>query len=306
MRKVVAMGETIMDILFKNNQPVAAVPGGSSFNSMVSIGRSHLPCAFVGYTGGDYVGQQIVDFMHLNGISTDYFEVRQGEKSALSLAYLNEDGDANYVFYKDAPRPSATAPVPQLEADDVLLYGSYFAICEGMRGLVTEVQRRAREANSIVYYDLNFRRSHQHEFDVLLPVIHANFRLSTIVRGSADDFDIMYGTRDAEEIYRQHIQPYCPLFICTAGGGRIVVCTPGQTFTFEAPRIDDVVSTVGAGDNFNAGFICGLLRYDIRRDDLLGLDRQGWQQLIDLGCQYAGEVCRSTDNYISISAPEGR
>ncbi len=48
MNKVVGIGETILDILFKENQPVAAVPGGSSFNSIISVGRAGVPCTFVG------------------------------------------------------------------------------------------------------------------------------------------------------------------------------------------------------------------------------------------------------------------
>ena len=61
LRKVVGVGETILDILFKNNQPVAAVAGGSSFNSIISVGRAGVPCAFVGYTGADVVGQQTIE-----------------------------------------------------------------------------------------------------------------------------------------------------------------------------------------------------------------------------------------------------
>ena len=103
MNKVIGIGETILDILFKNNQPVAAVPGGSSFNSIISVGRAGVPCAFVGYTGADVVGQQTVDFMHKNGVSTEFFLVKEKEKSAISLAFLNENGDANYAFYKQPP-----------------------------------------------------------------------------------------------------------------------------------------------------------------------------------------------------------
>lgn len=44
------MGETIMDIIFRNGQPRAAVHGGSSFNSIVSVGRAGVPCVFVGDT----------------------------------------------------------------------------------------------------------------------------------------------------------------------------------------------------------------------------------------------------------------
>ncbi len=299
MRKVIGIGETILDILFQEKQPVAAVPGGSSFNSIISVGRAGVPCAFVGYTGRDLVGQQTVDFMRENGVATDYFQVREGEKSALSLAFLDAKGDASYVFYKEAPHVSAPWTLPDLKRDDVLLYGSYYAACTGMRPLVTQMLERAAEGGTIVYYDLNFRRSHAHELEALMPVIRSNFRQSTIVRGSADDFEVMFGQRDAEAIYAQHIRALCPLFICTAGADEVDVCSPQGHFRFSVPPVESVVSTVGAGDNFNAGLACALVWEGITKEALPMLGRDAWSRLVATACAFAGEACRTTDNYIS-------
>jgi len=299
MRKITGMGETIMDIIFKNDQPVAAVPGGSCFNSIISIGRTGLPCRFIGYTGKDKVGMDTQAFLKKNGVSIESFEVREGEKSAISLAYLDENGDATYQFYKDIPQAHKDWPVPDFQQDDVLLFGSYYAICKGMRTQVAPTLEAANRTGAILYYDLNFRRSHAHELEDLLPAIHQNFRESTIVRGSADDFEVMYQSRNAKEIYEKHISKYCPLFICTAGAETISICTPTATFDFQAPRVEKVVSTVGAGDNFNAGFIYGLFREDIKRDQLATLDKEGWQCLIGYATAFAGQACQSTDNFIS-------
>ena len=299
MRKITGMGETIMDILFRNGQPVAAVPGGSCFNSIISIGRTGLPCRFIGYTGHDRVGLDTRDFLQKNGVSIENFEVRDGEKSAISLAYLDENGDAAYQFYKDVPTAHKDWPVPDFQRDDVLLFGSYYAICEGLRPQVAPTLEAANEAGAILYYDLNFRRSHAHELEALLPAIHQNFRQSTIVRGSADDFEVMYQCRDARTIYESHIRKYCPLFICTAGADTITICTPTSSFDFQAPRVEHVVSTVGAGDNFNAGFIYGLVRENVTREQLSTLDRNGWQRLINYATAFAAEACQSTDNFVS-------
>lgn len=299
MRKITGMGETIMDILFKQGQPVAAVPGGSCFNSIISIGRTGLPCRFIGYTGHDRVGLDTQDFLSKNGVSIENFEVREGEKSAISLAYLDENGDATYQFYKEVPRAHKDWPVPDFQRDDVLLFGSYYAIYEGMRPQVAPTLEAANKAGAILYYDLNFRRSHAHELEELLPAIHQNFRESTIVRGSADDFEVMYQSRDARQIYEQHIRKYCMLFICTAGADTITVCTPTATFDFQAPRVENVVSTVGAGDNFNAGFIYGLIHENIGRNALTTLSHEGWQRLIHYATAFAGQACQSTDNFIS-------
>lgn len=299
LRKVVGVGETILDILFKNNQPVAAVPGGSCFNSIISVGRAGVPCTFIGYTGADVVGQQTVDFMNKNGVSTEYFLVKKEEKSAVSLAFLNEDGDANYAFYKQPPFTPAEWKAPSLSTGDILLYGSYFAACKGTRPMITKLLEEANKVGAIVYYDLNFRKSHAHELEALTPSILSNFSQSSIVRGSADDFEIMYGTRDASLIYQQHIKAHCPIFICTAGAGKIEVRTPEKSYTFQAPQIEDVVSTVGAGDSFNAGFTCALIWMGITKEMLPCLTEEQWNKLIDIACQFAGNACLSKENYIS-------
>ena len=63
----------------------------------------------------------------------------------------------------------------------------------------------------------------------------------------------------------------------------------------------DTVSTIGAGDNFNAGFIYGLLRQGITRDHLdRGLTQQQWDGLIADALAFAAESCKSIYNYISV------
>lgn len=298
-RKVVGVGETILDILFRGGQPVAAVPGGSSYNGIISVGRAGVPCTFVGYSGADVVGKQTVDFLRSNGVGTEHFQLRQGEKTAISLAFLAENGDATYSFYKEPPHLSGDWTLPTLTHGDVLLYGSYYAACTGMRPLITQLLERAAQSGAIVYYDLNFRRNHRHELDSLMPAILQNFRQSTIVRGSADDFDVMFSSRDAGYIYNVYISRYCPYFICTAGAEQITVCTPMGSYDFQVPPITDVVSTVGAGDSFNAGFSCALIWENIMLEDLPSLGRDVWQSLIATACRFAAETCRSTENYIN-------
>ena len=68
-KRVIGIGETVLDILFKNDQPQKAVPGGSTFNSIVSLGRAGVPCAMVTEVGGDHVGDMICRYCDENVVS---------------------------------------------------------------------------------------------------------------------------------------------------------------------------------------------------------------------------------------------
>ena len=290
MRKVIGMGETIMDIIFHGEQPTAAVPGGSSFNSIISIGRAGIPAVFVGETGHDEVGRRIADFLNANHVDASF-------QSAVSLAFLDERNDAHYMFYKQPPRTLKGFIHPTVEADDIVQFGSYYALNPYIRPQVKAFLEYAHGQGAILYYDLNFRRTYQDRIKELLPAIHENFRLATVVRGSADDFEVMYGLRDAEEIYHRHIAPYCPLFLCTCGAENIMLCTPKGSSRFPVPPVR-TVSTIGAGDNFNAGFIYGLIRYGIRRTGLPDLSEAQWEHAVTCGIRFAANACASIHNSI--------
>lgn len=128
MRKVIGIGETILDIIFRGNQPHAAVPGGSVFNGLVSLGRLGVDVLFISEIGNDRVGDIIQNFMQENHISTRYVDRFPDGKSPLSLAFLNENQDAQYTFYKDYPKQRLEVPLPPIEKDDIFIFGSYYSL----------------------------------------------------------------------------------------------------------------------------------------------------------------------------------
>ena len=298
MRKVIGIGETILDILFKDNQPTKAVPGGSVFNGIISLGRAGVDVTFVTEVGNDRVGNTILDFMKDNGVHTDHVCVYPDGKSPVSLAFLNEQNDAEYIFYKDYPNLRLDVELPQIERDDIVMFGSFYAISPLLRDKMKELLDRARTAGAIIYYDVNFRSTHRNDAIKLLPTILENFEYADIIRGSAEDFDNMFRLTDPDKIYKGKVAFYCPRFICTNGGERICLRTKELSKDY-TPEPLETVSTVGAGDNFNAGLIYGLLKNRIRRDDLDTLTEEDWDKVIASGMMFSREVCTSLDNYIS-------
>ena len=153
MRKVIGIGETILDIIFRNDQPSAAVPGGSVFNGIVSLGRMGVNVCFISETGNDHVGNIILQFMRDNHIPTDHVNVFPDGKSPVSLAFLNEHSDAEYIFYKDYPKQRLDVLFPSINEDDIIVIGSYYALNPVLRDKILELLDIAKEKRAIVYYD---------------------------------------------------------------------------------------------------------------------------------------------------------
>ena len=298
MRKVFGIGETILDIIFRNDQPQKAVPGGSVFNGLISLGRLNVPVSFISELGNDRVGDMIRDFMEDNHITTEFVDRFPDGKSPISLAFLDDDKNANYIFYKDYPAQRLEVPLPKIEKDDIFVFGSYYSLNPVLRTRMVEFLQYAQERKAIIYYDPNFRKAHAHEAIRLMPTVLENLEFADIVRGSDEDFQNLYGKSDAQEVYKEHIQFYCDRFLTTHGANGVNLHTRNFTRHFDSPQIQPL-STIGAGDNFNAGIIYGLLKYDVRHADLPSLDQDTWRKIIRCGMDLASEFCQSYDNYIS-------
>ena len=298
MRRVFGIGETILDIIFKEEQPYKAVPGGSVFNGLVSLGRLQVPVTFISEVGKDQVGDLILRFMAQNHISTQYIDRFPDGKSPVSLAFLDANRNAKYAFYKDYPTQRLEVPFPRIEADDIFIIGSYYALNPALRPRMVEFLQYAHERKAIIYYDLNFRKAHAHEAIRLMPTVLENLEYADIVRGSDEDFLNLFGEQAGDRVYADHIQFYCDRLITTYGAKGVDLYTSRFKQHYDALAIEPQ-STIGAGDNFNAGLIFGLLKEDVRLKDLADLTPDSWERIIQHGMALAGEVCQSYDNYIS-------
>ena len=285
MKRVIGIGETVLDILFKNDQPMKAVPGGSTFNSIVSLGRAGVDCAMVTEVGGDHVGDIICNFLVDNGVSAEFVCRHEHNKSHVTLAFLDENNDAQYLFYKDHASVCLDGKLPVIGQNDVVLFGSFFAINPAIRPVVGGLLRAAHKAGAWLYYDVNFRKNHIADLPEVMPNVEENMSLADVVRGSMEDFGYLYGLYDGDAIY-ERMNRLCSILILTDGARSIRVYTPKGCETYPVQKIE-TVSTVGAGDNFNAGYIYAMLH---GVDDLASRIEmaQRWSQ--DVCCQIGNNI----------------
>ena len=300
MRKVIGIGETMLDIIFKNGKPIEAVPGGSTFNGIVSLGRAGVKTVFVSETGNDRVGEYVRDFLRDNNVDTSAINVFQETKSPVSLAFLDKDNNADYIFYRDQKHDHMDFAYPDIQKDDILVFGSFYAVNPALRPQVSGLLEYARQRGAIIYYDVNFRKAHQADVMKVTPNLIDNLEYADIVRGSKEDFEVLYKKDSAERVYRAETSFYCKRFIYTDGPNPVSVFSNNGFHKEYAMPKTETVSTIGAGDNFNAGFIYGMIKYGVTRDDVEhGLSEEVWDKLIATATAFSADCCKDIFNYIS-------
>jgi fructokinase len=161
---------------------------------------------------------------------------------------------------------------------------------------------KARDAGTTIVYDPNFRKTHLSKRDELLRVITENMEYARIIRASDEDLVNIFQVDNPDQAW-EYIRPHCPILIYTANARAVHLRSERLSLEFEVERIEPV-STIGAGDTFNAGILYGLWKHGYRGDRIGQLGAALWEDLIREAIRFSREVCLSYENYLSIESAE--
>lgn len=264
---------------------------------MISLGRLGIPCNFISEVGNDRIGHFTKEYLSENSVGNEYVTMFEDGKSALSLAFLNDSSDAEYDFYKNYPKQRLKEDVPPFTSSDYLLFGSFYGLNPTLRPKIEQLLSAANAKNSLIFYDPNFRSSHLDDIEELKGIIELNFQASTIVRASDEDIFNIYGVSGFEEA-RREVMSFCDYFVYTANANGIDLATPKFDLHIDVEQIEPL-STIGAGDTFNAGIIYGLYKAGVTKYTVKSLQQQQWIDILKMAASFSKEVCLSYDNYIS-------
>jgi len=297
--RIFTIGETTFDILFRDENPVGACSGGSAFNSAISLGRCRLPVCLISTFGNDHIGDLSMKFLTSNGVNCNLIKRFDGQ-SRVALAFFDTDNNADYSFYQASKDVFPEYPEPQ--KNDLILLGSSFAIRENGREKLLEFLHQANESGCIIIYDPNARQSLTEKPEIINKILQ-NIALATIVKGSDQDFQNIFGLNDAKSVFTRISESGNKTLVYTKGADGAELFTPDFNFAVQAKETK-VISTIGAGDNFSAGIVYGLFN---QLDNSLSFEElapHDWEKIMNNGILFSSEVCGSAENYFSEETAE--
>ena len=296
-RRVFTIGQSVFDILFRNNQPFAAKVGGSMLNTSISLGRLGAEVYFLGEYGYDFAGDITNAFLLENNVKTDYVNRFNDGQTTISLAFLQEDNNAAYNFYRNMPVERLQNEFPDIEKDDIVLFGSFYIFDQAVEEKILPFLKSAKEKGAILMYDPNFRKAHYNRIEELKPKFLQYFNLADAVRGSDEDFMGIYNAGTFNELLKVFPNKQTTLVYTSVQQG-VSVKSGENTLSFSLPKIEPV-STIGAGDTFNAGIIFGLLQHNISKSGIHHISKDVLEKIISRAIEFSSHVCLSEDNYLS-------
>ena len=294
-RKIYCVGEAIYDIIIKGGKPIDGKVGGALLNTAVSLGRCGLPVEYIGDTGDDSIGDLMRDFLVENHVGTQYFTAYEGSKSRLAVAFIDDVNHPNYVFYKLNTPQIPKLSFPEINPDDIVIFGSFFGIKEVIRDDMVSFLKDAKSKGAIILYDPNFRVNHLPILDKVKPFIIENMEIAHITKGSNDDFKLIFETEDIEATV-SGLTTKPDVFLYTANKHGVWHRIKEEVNHFAVKEIAPL-SAIGAGDAFNAGLAYSIYNKGVTVDNFIDYFKNNIDDILQIADDFAEDVCLSFDNY---------
>ncbi len=269
MDDVLVVGEALVDIVLRGDEPPVEHPGGSPANVALGLGRLGRRVSLLSRIGDDDRGRRVEGHLARSGVTLAPGTLTPGRTST-ATARLDASGAATYDFDIDWHLPDAVPPPAR-----ALHTGSIAAVLAPGGDAVLDLVRRAR-GTCTVSYDPNARPALMGDPAATRARVEQFVAAADVVKVSDEDVAWLAPGADPLDVARDWLGLGPAMVVVTRGGdGAAAVCAAGVV-EVAAPRVE-VVDTVGAGDAFMAGLLDALAAAD-----LLGVERREALHAVDV------------------------
>lgn len=257
MSGVVVAGEALVDLV-PGDGTLTPVPGGSSLNVAIGLGRLGTRVAYLGALSTDGFGRVLATQLDRAGVDHGLAEATD-LPTTLAVVHVDDGGRATYGFYLDATSAVAD-PGPVALPDGAALHVSFGAIgpTQAPAGQRLVALLRAEAGRRLTCLDPNVRPSAigtgeeaEARWRAALEDAVATVDL---VKVSDEDLERVAPGVDVETVAARWATCGPALVVVTRGPDGAVAFGPAGRVAVPGVAVD-VVDTVGAGDAFTAGLL---------------------------------------------------
>ncbi len=255
MRRVFAIGESVLDILFDgDDKPVKSFVGGRVVNAAAMLGKQNVPVSIVSECCNDHTGDIVMKFLTDNGVDTTSVDRFTDGATAVSLIFNRDDKvvRSNYMNY---PAERFDVVWPRFNDDDVMLFGSFYSIEEKVREPLYDMLSYVAERKIIMIYLPGCQHGINCRLTKVMPAILENIELSNIIVANRSDIDAIFPGEGPDKAFRNHMESYNPIFLFIGDDYSVTIYSRGSKVTVPA-----VSNYSGEGFLWQSRFVSSVIR----------------------------------------------
>ena len=277
--KIWTMGEMLVEIMRPRpdmplDQPAAFLgpfPSGAPAIFIDTVARLGHPAGIIGGVGADDFGRCLLDRLQADGVDCRY--VRRYPRNSTAVAFVTyfADGSRKFLYHIDRT-PAVMTP---FSGGEDLGQPAFFHVmgCSLMadplfREQILAAMRACHEQGARVSFDPNIRLELLRDQNLSAIIDPILARCAVLLPGPAE-LALLSGASDPDEAARRLFARFSrgerslEMIVLKRGKQGCTVYTPGPGRQVSAQQVPAFtvaeVDPTGAGDCFDAAFLCGLL-----------------------------------------------
>lgn len=267
--EVVAVGAAIVDlplcpipadILTRVSYPVdqiAMVIGGDAINEATILSRLGHTARLVSCVGNDAAGHYILTHCRQNRIDTDYVVVKDALSTSINVGLIGEDGERTFItnrhgsLWQYAP---ADIDLEALNVGTILSFASIFNNPLLDSAMMIRLFEKAKSQGMTICADVVKSRFGETVEDIRGALAYVDYFFPNLTEARE-----LTGKADEQEIAEVFLSCGVKNVVVKLGKKGAYFKNADGGFYVDAYPYANCIDTTGAGDNFAAAFICGLL-----------------------------------------------
>jgi len=269
MCEIWAMGEMLVEImrprvgmeLFEEGEFLGPFPSGAPVIFIDTVARLGHTAGILGGVGKDDFGRNILDRLKKDGVNVDYVFEDERRSTAVAFVTYFEDGSRKFIYHIDNTPAICSKPLDIKDIRDPKYFhimGCSLMASDTLRKKIIDCAADFSRNGAKISFDPNIRLELLGS-RAMDEVIGAVLKQCSVIMPGLQELKLLTGEDTVEEGIRKLFENEKMEIVALKGG------QGGSTIYSRHEKVDcpffDVyqVDPTGAGDCFDAAFLCGLL-----------------------------------------------
>ncbi|MEO0484477.1 MAG: sugar kinase [Pseudomonadota bacterium] len=265
--RVLCVGEAMVELAPLPDGTYKRGFAGDTFNTawhMAQLLGASARVGFVTRVGRDSLSEAFCAELAQDGLETSV--VSEDPARSMGLYMIALDGaERSFHYWRSSSAARGLADAPDVlaralnGADLIHLSGITVAILPPKaRITLLDALKTAQSAGSQISFDPNVRPALWSTAQEPRETLPAFLDLADILLPGVEDAQALWGACSAGDILAR-LERAGRAVVVKDGGGSVAISVAGDRQTLPTPPAPNVVDTTGAGDAFNAGYLCAHL-----------------------------------------------